>query len=378
MLGRAAGARATLGAFLARARLAGPIPSGALAPNRALAVSAGAASRAAPPAPPKRTLPPLPKNVVVENEGVLSTEEDERLSFQYNIVPGPKFAPLLKVTAARTFETEGQIQLNESVFGSPVRKDIIHNVVVWQRAKRRQGTSKIKGISEVRGTGKKPFAQKGTGKARQGSLRAPQMRKGADPHGKDNPDYSFKLNKKVRRFGMRSVLSARLYERQVFVVDSFELPPDAAPSLPAKRSGAVSRDAAAVPKEPAQDRDAAAVPKEPAQGPAKEQAKEQAQEPAKEQAKEQARWKTKDISAIVQKFKWQNVAFIDKYAFTKDFEMATRNVPFTTHFPSELANVYDLLKCKVLVISKSGLAELTSRLDEQAQKARFYSKRASK
>jgi large subunit ribosomal protein L4 len=289
----------------------------------------------------------------VENEAVFSPEEDERLSFQYNIVPGPKFAPLLKLTAARTFEEAGEIELLESVFGAPVRKDIIHNVVVWQRAKRRQGTSKIKGISEVRGTGKKPFAQKGTGKARQGSLRAPQMRKGADPHGKDNPDYSFKLNKKVRRFGMRSVLSARLFENQVFVVDSFELPPDAAPSLPAERRGAASGDAAAVPKE-------------------------ETQEPVQEQALAPPRWKTKDISALVQKFKWQDVAFIDKYAFTKDFEMATRNVPFTTHFPSVLANVYDLLKCKVLVISKPGLAELTLRLDEQAQKARFYSKRASK
>nr|ACU18021.1 unknown [Glycine max] len=109
-------------------------------------------------------------------------------------------------------EDKGYMVLPGDVFDLPIRKDIIHRVVRWQLAKRQQGTHSTKTISEVSGTGRKPWNQKGTGRARHGSLRGPQFRGGATMHGPKPRSHAFKVNKKVRRLGLKIALSARAAE----------------------------------------------------------------------------------------------------------------------------------------------------------------------
>src|ERR671924_713400 len=96
----------------------------------------------------------------------------------------------------------GDIELSEEVFGLPVRPDILARVVNWQLAKRRAGTHKTKGISDVSGTTKKPYRQKGTGRARQGSLRSPQFRGGGIVFGPVPRSHAHDLPKKVRKLAM--------------------------------------------------------------------------------------------------------------------------------------------------------------------------------
>ncbi|KAL5157706.1 50S ribosomal protein L4 [Glycine soja] len=103
-------------------------------------------------------------------------------------------------------EDKGYMVLPGDVFDLPIRKDIIHRVVRWQLAKRQQGTHSTKTISEVSGTGRKPWNQKGTGRARHGSLRGPQFRGGATMHGPKPRSHAFKVNKKVRRLGLKIAL----------------------------------------------------------------------------------------------------------------------------------------------------------------------------
>lgn len=117
----------------------------------------------------------------------------------------------------------GDVELSDLVFRAPIRKDIITRVVLWQLAKRRSGNHKTKEIGDVSGTTRKPFRQKGTGKARQGSLRSPQFRGGAVIFGPVVRSHAYSLQKKVRRFGLRSILSARLAEGKLTVVDQLSL-----------------------------------------------------------------------------------------------------------------------------------------------------------
>jgi large subunit ribosomal protein L4 len=116
-------------------------------------------------------------------------------------------------------QTVGEIELDEAVFGVTPRKDILARMVNWQLAKRRAGTHKVKGMGEVSGTTKKPYRQKGTGNARQGSLRAPQFRKGGIVHGPVVRDHGYSLNKKVRRLGLISALSQKQKDGKLVVVD---------------------------------------------------------------------------------------------------------------------------------------------------------------
>ena len=113
----------------------------------------------------------------------------------------------------------GDIELAEEVFGLPVRGDILARVVNWQLAKRRAGTHKTKGISDISGTTKKPYKQKGTGRARQGSLRSPQFRGGAVIFGPVVRSHEFGLQKKVRRLGLKTALSAKQAEGKLVVID---------------------------------------------------------------------------------------------------------------------------------------------------------------
>lgn len=115
--------------------------------------------------------------------------------------------------------TDRSVILNGDVFDSPIRPDLVARVVRWQLAKRRQGTHGSKDRAQVSGTGKKPWAQKGTGRARAGSMRAPQFRGGGAVHGPHYRSHAFDLPRKVRRAGLVSALSAKLAEGQLVVVE---------------------------------------------------------------------------------------------------------------------------------------------------------------
>jgi large subunit ribosomal protein L4 len=117
-------------------------------------------------------------------------------------------------------KTVGEIDLDEAVFGVTPRKDILARMVNWQLAKRRAGTHKAKGISDVSGTTKKPYRQKGTGRARQGSLRSPQFRGGGVVFGPVVRSHAHDLPKKVRRLALRCALSAKQRDGKLIVVDS--------------------------------------------------------------------------------------------------------------------------------------------------------------
>ena len=113
----------------------------------------------------------------------------------------------------------GEIELPAEVFGAEPRADIMARVVHWQLAKRRAGTHKVKGMGEVSGTTKKPYRQKGTGNARQGSLRAPQFRTGGVVHGPVVRSHEYDLPKKIRRLGLISALSQKQAEGKLVVLD---------------------------------------------------------------------------------------------------------------------------------------------------------------
>ena len=114
----------------------------------------------------------------------------------------------------------GSAELPDEIFAVTPRADIMARVVHWQQAKRRAGTHKVKGMGEVSGTTKKPYKQKGTGNARQGSLRAPQFRTGGAVHGPVVRDHGYDLPKKVRRLGLISALSQKHAEGKLVVLDA--------------------------------------------------------------------------------------------------------------------------------------------------------------
>ena len=115
--------------------------------------------------------------------------------------------------------TAGSAELPDDIFATKPRADIMARVVHWQLAKRRSGNHKVKGLSEVSGTTKKPYRQKGTGNARQGSLRAPQFRGGGAVHGPVGRSHEYRLNKKVRRLGLISALSQKAAEGKLIILD---------------------------------------------------------------------------------------------------------------------------------------------------------------
>ena len=118
----------------------------------------------------------------------------------------------------------GMTELPDALFGAIPRKDIMARVVQWQQSKRRAGTHKIKGMGEVRGTTKKPYKQKGTGSARQGSFRAPQFRGGGVVHGPVVRSHEYDLPKKIRRLGLISALSQKQADGKLVVLDTINGP----------------------------------------------------------------------------------------------------------------------------------------------------------
>lgn len=117
----------------------------------------------------------------------------------------------------------GEIELNDSVFGVEVNEHLVHMAVVAQLAAKRQGTQSAKTRAEVSGGGKKPWRQKGTGHARQGSTRAPQWTGGGVVFAPKPRTYNIKMNKKERRLALKSVLTSRVNENKLIVLDSFNM-----------------------------------------------------------------------------------------------------------------------------------------------------------
>jgi large subunit ribosomal protein L4 len=192
----------------------------------------------------------------------------------------------------------GEIDLPDEVFGAAPRADIMARVVHWQLAKRRAGTHKAKGMGEVSGTTKKPYRQKGTGNARQGSLRAPQYRKGGVVHGPVVRDHGYSLNKKVRRLGLISALSQKAAEGKLVVLDNATVGADA---------------------------------------------------------------KTGAMAAQVKALGWTSVLVVDAAA-DENFARVIRNLPKVRVLPTIGANVYDILKHDVLAVTRAGVEALKERL----------------
>lgn len=192
----------------------------------------------------------------------------------------------------------GEIELPEALFGATPRADIMARVVHWQLAKRRAGTHKAKGMGEVSGTTKKPYRQKGTGNARQGSLRSPQFRKGGVVHGPVVRDHGYSLNKKVRRLGLISALSQKAAEGKLIVLENAVLASDA---------------------------------------------------------------KTSAIAAKVKALGWKSVLVVDAAA-DENFARCIRNLPKVQVLPTMGANVYDILNHEVLAVTRAGVEALKERL----------------
>ena len=192
----------------------------------------------------------------------------------------------------------GEIELAEAVFGLPVRRDILARAVNWQLAKRRQGTHKTKGISDIQGTTKKPWKQKGTGHARQGSLRSPQFRGGAVIFGPVVRSHAHDLPKKVRKLALKTALSSKQAEGKLVVVET----------LSAKSA------------------------------------------------------KTKEIAGKLGKLGWTSVLLIDGPAVDENFRRAAANLKGVDLLPQQGANVYDILRRDLLVLSKAAVEHLEARL----------------
>lgn len=120
-------------------------------------------------------------------------------------------------------EKVNSVELDDSIFNAEIHEDLVQRVVLWQLAKRRSGTASTKTRGEIRGGGKKPWRQKGTGRARVGTNRSPIWTGGGTVFGPKPRSYSFSLPKKVRRAALRSVLSSRLKENRLTVVDKISL-----------------------------------------------------------------------------------------------------------------------------------------------------------
>lgn len=117
----------------------------------------------------------------------------------------------------------GDVELNDAIFGAPINEGLMHQVVINQLANRRQGTVATKGRSSVRGGGRKPWRQKGTGRARVGSIRSPLWVGGGVTFGPSPRDFSYTIPKKMRRAALKSALSAKLRDGEVIVIDKLSI-----------------------------------------------------------------------------------------------------------------------------------------------------------
>ncbi len=204
----------------------------------------------------------------------------------------------LKVTNLDNKEA-GNVDLADEVFGLPdVRRDILARVINWQLMKRRAGTHKTKQVGEISGTTKKPWAQKGTGRARQGSLRSPQFRGGATIFGPVVRDHGFDLQKKVRQLGLKTALTAKQKEGKLIVLDKA--------SMTQPKTAALAKQFAAL--------------------------------------------------------GWTSVLIIDGPELDQNFARAARNLPGIDVLPQQGANVYDIMRRDTLVVTRDAVQHLEARL----------------
>lgn len=195
-------------------------------------------------------------------------------------------------------ETVATVELDEAVFGLDVRPDLLARAVNWQLAKRRAGTHKVKSRNEVRGTSKKPFRQKGTGRARQGSLKGPHQRGGGVAFGPVPRDHAHALPKKVRRLALKTALSAKQAAGELVVLDKAELPEG----------------------------------------------------------------KTKVLAGHAARLGWKSVLIIDGNEMEPGFVRAARNIVGVDLLPTRGANVYDILRRETLVLTSAAVEQLVERL----------------
>lgn len=192
----------------------------------------------------------------------------------------------------------GKIDLNDSIFGLEPRQDLLHRMVRYQLAKRRAGTHKVKGRHEIARTGAKPFKQKGTGRARQGSWKAPQHRGGGVAHGPQVRSHAHDLPKKVRRLAMLHALSSKAAGEKLIVLDQ-----------------AVMDEG-----------------------------------------------KTKILAAKLKAMGLNSALIIDGTDVNENFVRAARNIPLIDVLPQQGANVYDILRREHLVLTRSAVEALEARL----------------
>jgi large subunit ribosomal protein L4 len=192
----------------------------------------------------------------------------------------------------------GEIDLADEIFGLPIRKDILARAVNWQLNKRRRGTHKTKGISEISGTTRKPYKQKGTGSARQGSLRSPQFRGGAVIFGPVVRSHASELPKKVRKLALKTALSSKQADGRLIVLDE------------AKGKTA----------------------------------------------------KTKDLAKKLGKLGWTSALIIDGPTVDEQFRRAAANLQGVDLLPQQGANVYDILRRDTLVLTREAVQLLEARL----------------
>ncbi|MBP2228063.1 50S ribosomal protein L4 [Azospirillum agricola] len=195
-------------------------------------------------------------------------------------------------------EAVGEIELSDAVFGLPARTDLLARMVNWQLAKRRSGNHKTKGISEISGTTKKPYGQKGTGRARQGSIRSAQFRGGATIFGPVVRSHEHDLTKKVRKLALKTALSAKAAEGKLVVLD------------------AASSDS----------------------------------------------HKTKELAVRLATLGLTSALIIDGSNLDENFAKASRNIPLIDLLPEQGANVYDILRRDTLVLTRNAVEQLEARL----------------
>lgn len=192
----------------------------------------------------------------------------------------------------------GSIDLADDVFGSEVRKDIISRMVNWQLAKRRSGNHKTKNVSEIRGTTAKPWNQKGTGRARAGTVRSTQFRGGATVFGPVVRDHGHKLPRKIRRVALRSALSSKQAEGKLKILDDAKLDKP----------------------------------------------------------------KTKDLAAKLSVLGWSNVLIVAGAEVDGNLALAAANIANVDVLPQQGVNVYDIIRREILVLTKDAAAHLQERL----------------
>ena len=196
-------------------------------------------------------------------------------------------------------KTVGDIILDTSIFGIKKFPDLIHQYIRYQNAKSRQGSHKTKSRSEVSGRSKKPFSQKGTGNARQGSNKPPNFRGGAVSMGPQNRDHSFALNKKEKKLALKSALSVKVSEDKVVIIDSFEI----------------------------------------------------------------KSFKTKDLFSDLKLFNYKSALFIySENGLDKNFKLASSNIPKVSTLNQKGINVRDIITYDKIFIEEKSLDEITKRL----------------